>query len=281
MTFDIEMLLKKIPRPDIDELENMYNDLDEMARKAFRILAASQFYDNTTAYVHFEKMSEEDLYNLMKLDPEVMIPLFVMFCGLSIRELESLFSVKNVYELRRYFNTEKGRDLAKVLKRLLNNSFNIETVIYKFYKNWEEHQKRHYRAKIEEDIRQYIRQHGYKCEKIRLGYLEVDGAIPPDPKKCQVVLQIRLGVMRDIRKRAKEFSSEFDYVQKILPEARFVVIYIPRSSERNLKERIRQIILEERKGKKPYDLVILGREELDELIRKLEEWKVPKQGNGQ
>lgn len=67
----------------------------------------------------------------------------------------------------------------------------LETFLYTFYKMWEEHQKRHYRAKFEEDVRAFFQSHGYECEKITQP-TEVNGAIPPS--NPQVVMQIRTGV---------------------------------------------------------------------------------------
>lgn len=270
MVFNVEELLKKIPRPVFDELPQLYNELDEMARKVAEILSKSRFYDRDTGLVHFERMSEEDLLDLMRSSPSELVPLLVTFCGLSIRELEA-HGVKDVYKLRETFDDVKAKRLVTIVKGLLNAPYSIETVIYKFYKNWEEHQIRQYRAKVEREIRQFFRSRGYDCKKLKKP-IEVDGAIPP--KNPKVVFQIRTGVMKDLRKRAKEFSKEYEAAKEKFPHAHFVPIYIPREHELKHKEDIRRIIMEE--GGNKYELVVISKDELPKLLKKLEEWRVPK-----
>lgn len=272
MDFDIEDLLRRIPKPSYDELPGLYNELDEMARKISDILTKSRFYDRSTGLVHFERLSEEELLNLIQSSPNELVPLFVAFCGLSVRELKP-YNIEDVYELRKKFDKDKAKLLAAIIKGLLNAPFGIETIIYKFYKNWEEHQKRHYRARIEESVRQFFRNHGYRCEKLTRP-IELDGAIPPEDPK--VILQIRLGVMKDLVKRAKEFSAEFDNARRFFPYAHFVPVYIPREHELKNREVIREIIMRERRGKESYEIVIVSMDELEKLLPKLEEWKVPK-----
>ncbi|WP_272584882.1 hypothetical protein [Saccharolobus islandicus] len=78
----------------------------------------------------------------------------------------------------------------------------LETLIYKFYKNWEEHQKRHYRGReAEEYVIRILRQNGYNAGKIRVicksKEMEIDCAIPPN-NNFKVVIMIREGVFRDL-----------------------------------------------------------------------------------
>jgi len=278
----VKEILSKIPRPNYEEIPALYIELDDMTKRIAKVLLSSRIYDRETETVRFEKATPEDIYNLIAEDPDVMIPFFVMICGFSVRELERLSKISDIYALRdkSKFRTKKviARRFAEVVKDNLHHSLYLETVLYKFYKNWEEHQKRHYRAKIEDKVRKFFRDHGYDCGKIKIHCkdkdIEVDGAIPPDPKKVKVVFQIRTGVRRDLVKRAKEFSSEFDTILQCYPHIKFVVVYLVSPHERDRLEEIRRIIVGERKEKRPYDAVILTWEELEDLLKKFKEWKI-------
>lgn len=45
----------------------------------------------------------------------------------------------------------KLRPLAELARSLLAHPLRLETVLYKFYKNWEEHQRRHWRGRRAEN----------------------------------------------------------------------------------------------------------------------------------
>ena len=45
----------------------------------------------------------------------------------------------------------------------------LETLLYKFYKNWEKHQKRHYRGRsVEEYIIKFLEGRGYIAGKVKV-----------------------------------------------------------------------------------------------------------------
>jgi hypothetical protein len=140
---------------------------------------------------------------------------------------------------------------------------------------WEEHQKRHHRAKYEEYVRAFFRAHGYECEKITRP-TEVDGAIPPTNPK--VVMQVRTGVRKDLVKRAKEFSSEFEKSMEAFPDAKFIVFFKIPLHELKKSDEIKRVINDQREGKKPYDAV-LSQDELKVALKELERWKIPKTGS--
>lgn len=278
----VEEILTKIPRPNYDEIPLLYIDLDNMAKKIGLILTSSELYEEQSRLIRFDRASSNDVYRLMAEDPNVMIPFFVMVCGFSVRELERLAGIDDIYTLRRPEQWRKKRRTAQrfaefVVKNLRHPLY-LETVLYKFYKNWEEHQKRHYRAKIEDQVRKFFEQHGYPCDKIKIytrgKEIEIDGAIPPDPDKVKVALQIRTGVRRDLVKRAKEFSSECDDILQCCPNVKFIPIYLVPPHEKDKLEEVRQTINSERQGKTPYATVILTWEELENLLNQLPEWGV-------
>ena len=155
MGFRVEDFLDKIPRPNLDEFFELYEHLDEMVIRAARILSQLSSYDHDSGFIDFSEMTERELLEVISEDPYVFVPLFTTICGLSIREFERLYGVRNIYSLRERFlkEGEKENKFVKVIKSLLSSRLHIETILYKFYKNWEEHQKRHERGRsLEEKV---------------------------------------------------------------------------------------------------------------------------------
>jgi len=276
----VKQILSKIPRPNYDEIPDLYLEIDNMGERIGKILVSSELYEK--GLVRFDKATPASLYVLMAQDPDVMIPFFVMVCGFSVRELERLAGIKDIYTLRNPKTFENKRRIAErfaeFIAENLKHPLYLETVLYKFYKNWEEHQKRHYRGKVEDKIRQFFEQHGYPCGKLKVNCegkeIEIDGAIPPDPKKVRVALQIRTGVRRDLVKRAKEFSSEYEDILRCLPDVKFVPVYFVPLHEKDKLEDFRSTINKEREGKEPYAAVVLTWEEIEKLLELLPKWEV-------
>jgi len=282
----IDGILKKIPRPNYNELPLLYNKLDQMARRIGSILMRSKLFDGKSLLIRFDRANKDEIVNMIKEDPLVMVPFFVMVCGFSVRELERLYNIRHVYSLRRDIGDEKKlNSFAEAIIDNLRHPIHIETAIYKFYKNWEEHQKRHYRGHEAENlVIETLRRHGYDAGKIKVmcrGRLrEIDCAIPPDPSNFHVAIQIRRGVFRDLVKRAKEYSTEFDELMECFPNVKFVVVYFVSPHEKDRLNEIRSRIENERKNKRPYDLIILLPEEISmKLLKKLKEWGIQEYGN--
>lgn len=280
--FIINSILEKIPRPNFDEFKSLYEEIDCMTREIGRILINSMFFDCNNMYIYFDRMNSKDIANLIMENPRVMVPFFIMICGFSERELERLYNVSNVYSLRERIDEERVATLSNIIRDHLRHPLALETIIYKFYKNWEEHQKRHIRAKqAEEHVREFLRKAGYSVSKIYVKCKdkrrEIDCAIlSEDGRDILVAIQVRTGVFRDLVKRAKEYSTEFDELMECYPRAKFVVIYFISSHEMDRLNEIRKRIEDERRDKRPYDLIVLRPEEMDTLLKKLEEWGIPK-----
>jgi len=273
----VDEILKKIPKPNFNEIPTLYTDLDNMSKEIVQILAKYEILDLNNMLVRFDITNENTIRELILEKPNTMIPFFVMICGFSERELKRLYKINNVYQLKNKSQIEK---FAKIVKEYLTYSYSLETVIYKFYKNWEEHQKRHYRGRrAEEIVKQILEENNIRGGKIKIvcedKEREIDFAIPPDSRNIQVAIMVRRGVFRDLVKRAKEFSSEFDEILKCYPNIKFVVVYLVDPSEINRVNEIREKIEAERRDRRPYDLVILTEDELRNLPKKLlEEWRV-------
>jgi len=282
----IDEILKKIPRPNYSELPSLYRDLDQMAKRVGNVLIHSELFESKTLLIKFDKANKTKIIELLRKDPEVLVPFFVMICGFSVRELERLYGIRDVYSLRNNTGDMRKLDVfAEAITDNLKHPIHLETALYKFYKNWEEHQKRHYRGREAENlVINVLRECGYNTGKIKVlckdKEREIDCAIPPDPHNLRVAIMIRRGVFRDLIKRSKEYSTEFDELVECYPNIRFVVVYFVSPHERDRIDEIRSRIESEREGKRPYDLIILTPEEITTiLIKKLEEWGIPRRQN--
>jgi hypothetical protein len=164
-----------------------------MTSRIAEILTASSLYNAGTQGVDFGKATSEDLVELISKDPEVMVPFFVMIAGLSHKKLKRR-GLGRVYSLRRARNREKLKPLAELARNLLAQPLRLETVLYNFYKNWEEHQRRHWRGrKAEKDtcevIARYCRDVGKRKFQCGGKKREIDCAVPRD--KPVVAINVR------------------------------------------------------------------------------------------
>ncbi len=270
------MKLGDYPRPNIKELPGLYAELDTLiqhAETAIRSLP-ERLFNRGTEVIHFREMTENEFRGLIGQDPNVMIIAFTRVCGLSDREFSRLYGLENVYRLRESWQNDQdsANTFVKTMLQLLPKQMHLETFLYTFFRMWEEHQKRHHRARFEEDVRTFFNTHGYECRKITHP-TEVNGAIPPENPR--LVMQVRTGVRKDLVKRAKEFSSEFDRSIEAFHNAKFMVVFKIPPHELEKRDDIRQVIIDQRKGKKPYDIVLF-QDELEEALRRLEKWHIEK-----
>jgi len=97
---------------------------------------------------------------------------------------------------------------------------------------------------------------------------EIDRAVPRD--KPVAAVNVMAGVEENCAKRIKEFATELKEVKECGIKY-FVVVYFVPEHEKNKLEEIRAEFLRET----PFDLVVLTREELELLVKKLREWGVP------
>jgi hypothetical protein len=279
--------IERIPKPNRKELPKLYEDLDRMSLSIARVIIESKIYDMERHTVHFEKANTNIIQDMIERNYEVMVPFFVMICGFSEREMKRLYGINDVYALVRNKNKNE-QDLlifADVINNNLHGEFSIETLIYKFYKNWEEHQKRHIRGRsAEQYILDRLRSRGFqvgkvrniKCSDGRDSNVEVDIALPPNPESIEVAMEVRTGVRMDLMKRAKEFSEEFDKLLGCGLHLKFIPVYIiSSSSEYNNISGFRNVLESERKGKQQYDLLVVevsADRAAEIIIKKLEEW---------
>ncbi|MFZ8856770.1 MAG: hypothetical protein ACO2O1_00785, partial [Candidatus Caldarchaeales archaeon] len=96
---------------------------------------------------------------------------------------------------------------------------------------------------------------------------EIDCAGPRD--KPVVAINVRVGAGEDRAKRIKEFAAELKEAKECGVKYFVVVYFVPEHGKNKLEE-IRAEFMREA----PFDLVILTREELELLVKKLREWGV-------
>jgi len=243
-----------------------------MTRRIAEILTASSLNNARTQDVDFGKATSEDLVELLSKDPEVMVPVFVMITGLSHRELKRR-GPGSVYSPRRARNREKLRQFAELARSLLAHPLRLETVLYKFYKNWEEHQRRHWRGRrAENEVCTAVEARCGNAGKYVLlcggKRWEIDCAVPRD--KPVMAINVRVGVGEDRAKWIKEFATELKEVKECGVK-HFVVVYFVPKHEKNKLEKIRAEFMREA----PFDLVVLTRGELELLAERLREWGIP------
>jgi hypothetical protein len=270
------MKLADYPRPNIKELPGLYAELDNLIQDAEIAIRGlpERLFNRSAETINFGEMTENEFHDLIGRNPDVMVIAFTRVCGLSDREFSRLFRLENVYRLRESWQSDRegANTFVKAMMQLLPEQMRLETFLYTFFRMWEEHQKRHHRARFEEDVRTFFRTHGYECRKITHP-TEVNGAIPPE--NPLLVMQVRTGVRKDLVKRAKEFSSEFDKSIEAFANAKFMIVFKIPYHELDRRDEIREVIMDQRKGKKPYDMVLF-QDELEDALKKLEEWGVPK-----
>jgi len=178
-----------------------------------------------------------------------------------------------VCSLRRARDREKFRPFAEVVRSLLAHPLRLETVLYKFYKNWEEHQRRHWRGRrAENEVCTAVKARCGNAGKYVLlccgKRREIDCAVPRD--RPVVAINVRVGVEEDSAKRIKEFAAELKEAKECGVKY-FIVAYLVPEHEKGRLEEIRAEFLEEA----PFDLVVLTSEELGLFAERLREWGVP------
>ncbi len=262
---DVEEFLKKIPRPSVEDIPELYRELDEMTRRIAEILTAS--LQRRDPGGGFRKGHLGRPRGVDKQRPGGH--------GALLRHDHRPFPqgaqatrAGGVYSLRRARDCEKLRPLAELARSLLAHPLRLETVLYKFY-NWEEHQRRHWRGRRAEnevcgvvkarrgDAVKYVLLCGGKRR-------EIDCAVPQG--KPVVAINIRVGVEEDRAKRIKEFAAELKEVKECGIKY-FIVAYLVPEHEKGKLEEIRAEFLKEA----PFDLVVLMREELGLLAERLRE----------
>jgi len=114
----IDEILAKIPKPNYDEMPDLYHTLDGMARRIVESLIKHGLLEQGNLLVRFDKADESIIKELILENPDTMIPFFVMICGFSERELERLYGIRSVYGLGEHAE-RRAAELTKAIKKYL------------------------------------------------------------------------------------------------------------------------------------------------------------------
>lgn len=269
------------PRTSEEELPELYEELDQMADAIAEVLTT--YFPTHEASegtrIVFDDATPEGYLNAMWADPEVMVPFFQKISGLPDREFERQYGYRNIGSGLRgrttdFRDEEKAITFAEALNDLLPPELYLETLLFTFLTMWENDQRRHYRARYEENVREYLTEQGYPTFKGNSLPGEPDIVIP-ESRPYEVIGEIRVIQQKDKKKRFKEFGSEARVAENNFPDASFVVIAnVGRYVTETDREGLRQEIYDEAAG--PIDAIFF-QDELDDLVDQLAEWKVTRQ----
>lgn len=268
----------KYPKPNIEELPELYDDLDELIREAESALRdhfnIKKEKDNGEKVI-FADASKEDFLEALWEDSEVMVPFFQKIAGLPDREFERLYGYSNIGSLRDrktdFRGEEKAVTFAEALEELLPDELYLETPLYTFIKMWENDQRRHRRAEYEDEVRTFLKKQGYSAFKGNKLPGEPDVVIPESPP-YEVIGEVRVIQPRDYQKRFKEFGSEARSARINFSDIKFIAIAnLPLHDVRNRREKLRESI--HKASAADIDAVIF-QDELDKLVELLKKWDI-------
>lgn len=266
------------PRPNIKELPDLYEDLDDhldSAEDAIRKHIPVEERDGIE-YVKFGEASEDDILDFMQEDPEATVMLLQKISGFTDREWGSLYQEKGLGTTLTGYKTDfRDRDnaqtFAEAMVEHLPNELHLETVLYTFFTMWENDQRRFYRMYYEEEVNEHLREHGFDAGKDETLKGQPDIVISRDGP-IQVIGETRVMKLEDFRKRIKNFRDEAREAAINHPDCYFVVVAsMPTHALENRREEIRGEI-----NSHPRIDRVFFSDELDDLVEQLEDWGVNK-----
>lgn len=269
------------PRPSEEELPDLYDDIDEMLDSIEKNLRTHFRIENgNNEEIIFSEADCDDYLECMDSNHNAMVPFFQKIVGLPDREFERQYGISGVGQRlsgrkTSFVEDETAEKFAEAVKELMPSSLSMEAVEYTFFKMWEGDQRRFYRMRYEEDIRDFLEENGYTNFKGNTLPGEPDFVIP-DSEPYEVLGEIRVIQQKDREKRFKEFRSEAAEAAKNFPEASFVVVanmgaYIERVDDR---EELRAKITKD--GGSEIDAVFFH-DERDKMLDQFDEWGVTRQ----
>jgi hypothetical protein len=266
------------PKPSVEELPELYEDLDTMVQEAETQLREHfVIKENPEERIIFEEASVSDYLKAIDANSEVIIAFFQKIAGLPDREFERQYGVGGVGSRLRKRKTslmdvEDAQEFAVALEELMPYSLPLEGVLYAFYKSWEGDQRRFYRMRYESEILEFLQDNGYEAWKGTSLAGEPDIVIP-ESAPYEVIGEVRVIQRTDKEKRFKEFRSEAFEAAANFPEAKFVAV--ANLGKEYLEERDREKVRQEitKNGSSEIDAVIFH-DERDELLSILGNWNV-------
>jgi hypothetical protein len=269
------------PRPSEEELPDLYDDIDEILDSIEENLRTHFRIENgNNEEIIFSEADRADYLECMDSNHNAMVPFFQKIVGLPDREFERQYGISGVGQRlsdrkTSFVEDETAKKFAEALEELMPSSLSLETVEYTFFKMWEADQRRFYRMRYEENVRDFLEENGYMNFKGNTLPEEPDFVIP-ESEPYEVLGEIRVIQQKDREKRFKEFRSEAAEAAKNFPDAYFIAVanmgaYIERVDDReDLRNRITK------DDESEIDAVFFH-DERDKMLNQLEEWDVSRQ----
>lgn len=270
------------PRPSKEELPDMYEDIDEMTQTAEELFREhfKITEHNGDERVQFGDANADIFLEFLDANHEVSVAVAQKITGLPDREFERQYGIGGIGQrLRKRKTTFHGNDdaeeFAEVLNQIMPDSLSLEALLYTFYKSWEGDQRRFYRMRYEDDIRQFLDENGYSNFKGNSLPGEPDFVIP-DADPYEVIGEVRVIQKTDKEKRFKEFRSEASEAKDNFGDVKFVAV--ANLGKQYLETRDREDVRAEitKNNTSEIDAVIFH-DERGDFIEKLEGWGVSKQ----
>jgi hypothetical protein len=266
------------PRPNSEELPDLYDDLDQLLVEAETVIEnhldvfEDEFGNNV---VYFGETDVQSYLDAMWEAPHAVVELLQDITGLSDREFERLYGVANIGGLKNRktdFRSEaKAIQFAETVKELLPAEMYLETVLFTYQTVWQADHRRHYRADYEATVRDHLRDHGFPVKKDESLPGQPDFVIPRS-EPFHVIGEVRVIVPRDYDKRFKEFGTEARKAKHEFPDAKFVAVpNLPLFDIHERREKLREMVQD--LSEATIHRVVFP-DELDELVSQLEIWGV-------
>lgn len=268
------------PRPSEDELPDMYEDIDEMARTAEQELRNHFIIEEAPEErIQFGEATPDDFLNAIDADHPAMIALFQKIAGLPDREFERQYGVPGIGSRFRNRKTslkdvEDAQTFSEALSELMPESLSLEAALFAFYKSWEGDQRRFYRMRYEDEFLEFLNEEGYNAWKGNKLPGEPDIVIP-ESEPYDIIGEIRVIQQKDKQKRFKEFRTEAHEAHENFDDINFVVV--ANLGRQYLEDHGRETVRSEinKDGTSEIDAVFFH-DERDEFLERLEEWGVSK-----
>lgn len=270
--------MDEFPRPNSEELPDLYDDLDQLLVEAETVIEnhldvfEDEFGNNI---VYFGETDVQAYLDAMWDAPHAVVELFQDITGLSDREFERLYGIANIGGLKTrktdFRGETKAIQFAETVKELLPAEMYLETVLFTYQTVWQADHRRHYRADYEATVREHLSDNGFSVKKDESLPGQPDFVIPKS-EPFGVVGEVRVVVPRDYDKRFKEFGTEARKAKREFPNAKFVAVAnLPLFDIHEHREELREMIHE--LSEATIHRVVFP-DELDELVSQLEEWNV-------
>jgi len=268
------------PKPNIDELPDMYAEIDDMLIRVEGALREHLPVEDRgeVDVVVFVEASADDILDAMWEEPNAVVPMFQKISGLPNREYRALYNEPSIGNRLRDYTTdfrdrENAVQFAAAMKKHLPDELYVETVLYTFAKMWENDQRRFARMSWEDDVIEFLNNNGYPAKKDESLPGQPDVAVPKE-SPYEVVGEVRVMKPEDIKKRIKNFRDEAREAAQNFPDCKFVIFanLPPYALEGQREERRLEI------GDRPEIDAVFFRDELeDRVLDQLQEWGVTRQ----